>query len=289
MGERLVGRSHECDHPPWVRRLPALTAPKFALDGTSYEIHARVRALVQEGLSVYRVDAERLRALEPDLILTQTQCEVCAVSERDVEAALATWLGRRPRIVSLKPGKLEDVWDDIERAAVALEVARRGAELVARMRDRVREIAARSAGAPQRPRVACLEWIEPPMLAGHWMPQLVELAGGRSLVAEAGRPALQVDWESLRREDPDLIVVMPCGFDLARTRREVTRLSGLESWEGLRAVCQGRVALADGNAYFNRPGPRLVESLEILAEIFHPERFHFGHRGCGWTWLADDR
>ena len=278
----LVGRSHECDFPAAVRALPVLTAPKLDTRASSVEIDRSVKQLVTEGLSVYRVDAERLRELSPTFILTQDQCEVCAASLRDVELALEAWLRERPQVVSLNPATLGDVWDDVERVALALGVPERGQTAVRAIKDRVAEIAERAAGARARPRVACVEWIEPLMAAGNWMPELVELAGGASLFGASGQHSPWLEWEALREADPDAIVVMPCGFDRPRTREELPPLQAQPGWENLRAVRDGRVYVVDGNQYFNRPGPRLVESLELLAEMLHPEVFGTAHRGSAW-------
>lgn len=282
----LVGRSHECDYPASVQRLPALTAPKFDPDGTSYAIDRRVKAILQEALSVYRVDAERLRTLRPDVIVTQAQCEVCAVSVQDVEQAVSDWLDARPRIVSLAPSALTDVWADIERVAVALGAPERGRELVAALRRRIAAVVERVGAAAERPRVACIEWIDPLMAAGNWMPELIEMAGGINLFGEAGRHSPWLDWEHVVAADPDVILILPCGFDITRSRRELPRLTGRPEWPALRAVRSGRVYLTDGNHYFNRPGPRLAESLEIVAEILHPLRCRFGHEGHGWESLG---
>ena len=281
-GDQLVGRSHECDFPPWVQRLPVCTGPKFATDGTSYEIDQRVKAILAEGLSVYRVDAERLRALAPDVIVTQSQCEVCAVSLRDVEQAVCEWIESRPRIVSLEPYALADVWRDIATVATALGAAERGVELVTRLRRRIEKIVEPARGLSERPSVAVVEWIDPLMAAGNWMPELVEMAGGVNLFGEAGKHSPWMTIEELADRDPDWILVIPCGFDLERTRADMPALAARPEWMRLRAVRERRVVLGDGNQYFNRPGPRLVESLEILAEILHPEAFQFGHRGSGW-------
>lgn len=286
-GERLVGRSHECDHPEWVRRLPAVTGPKLAIDLPSADLDARVRALVEQALSVYRVDARALAALEPELVITQTQCEVCAVSLRDVEEALAHFSAHPPRVVALRPDTLADVWRDVRRVADALGVPERGVQLVSRLRQRMSAVAARCAARGPRPRVAMIEWIEPLMAAGNWMPDLVTLAGGINLFGEAGRHSPWMTWEALVASDPDVIVVSPCGFGLERTRSEMPALTGRAEWPALRAVAARRVYLADGNAYFHRPGPRLVESLEILAEMLHPAVFDFGHRGTGWAALEE--
>ncbi len=280
--ECLVGRSHECDHPPGIERLPVLTRPKLDPEKSSREIDDDVVRLVREGLSVYRVEAERLRDLRPDVILTQDHCEVCAASLRDVEAAVCDWVGGRPRLVSLSPSSLADVWGDFQRVSDALGVPDRGRALVRELTDRVTAMGEATGGLPDPPSVACIEWIDPLMAAGNWMPELVHLAGGRNLFGATGQHSPRLEWEALRAADPDLLLVLPCGFDLPRTRAEMAPLSTRPGWRELSAVRSGRVFLTDGNRYFNRPGPRLVESLEILAEILHPERFDFGHAGDGF-------
>jgi iron complex transport system substrate-binding protein len=283
--QALVGRSHECDFPSGVARLPALTAPKLDAGRPGREIDDRVRELVREGLSVYRVDEVRLREIEPTLILTQDQCEVCAASLGDVEQALEKWIGTRPQVVSLNPAKLADVWGDIERVAAAMGESERGLEVTAGLRERADAIAARAAESATHPSVACVEWIDPLMAAGNWVPELVELAGGRNLFGEAGEHSPWLDWQPLREADPDIIAVMPCGFDIERIRAELTPLLSQPGWSELRAVREKRVYLTDGNQYFNRPGPRLLESLEILAELVQPSLFSGRHQGTGWQLL----
>ena len=282
----LIGRSHECDFPPEVARLPSLTEPKFLVTGTSYDINARVKAIVQEGLSVYRVDAERLEALRPDIIVTQDQCDVCAVSLKDVEAALCTWGGRKVEIVSLKPDALADIWEDITKVARALGRERQGKRLVEELKARMVSIAEQSGAARTRPRGAMIEWVDPLMAGGNWMPELVQLAGGENLFGVAGQPSPWLDWDEVVAADPDLILVHPCGFDMARTLQEMLLLEHRSGWRELKAVRRGRIFVADGNQYFNRPGPRIVESLEIMAEIFHPELFPTRHEGEGWIRYA---
>lgn len=281
--DQLVGRSHECDYPPSVKRLPVCTEPKFDVEGASYAIDQRVKAIVQEGLSVYRVNGQVLQDLEPDVIVTQSQCEVCAVSEREVERVVCQWLRKCPRIVSLKPNQLADVWQDIELVADALGVPERGAELVGQLRQRMAVITAQAQALEPRPTVACIEWIEPLMAAGNWMPELVCMAGGVNLFGVAGKHSPWMTWDELRQRDPDIIIVLPCGFDIERTKQEMPALVRQPGWQELQAVRRHKVFLADGNQYFNRPGPRLAESLEILAEICHPESFHFGREGAGWV------
>ena len=228
------------------------------------------------------MDADRLRALRPDVIITQSHCEVCAVSRRDVEAAVCQWLDARPVIVSLHPEALADIWGSIPTVADALGVPERGRQLVDRLRGRMAAIADKARALPDRPTVACLEWLDPLMAAGNWMPELVELAGGVDLFGTAGRHAPWLPWDELRARDPEVLIALPCGFDRARTRAELPALTQRPGWSALRAVRTKRVSLADGNQFFNRPGPRIAESLEILAEILHPEAFHFGHEGTGW-------
>ncbi|HEX5034565.1 MAG TPA: cobalamin-binding protein [bacterium] len=281
----LVGRSHECDFPPWVQALPVLTHPAFSPEGGSLAIDRDVKSLVERGLSIYRVEAERLKSLKPDFIVTQSQCEVCAVSESELEKALGDWVGERSRIVSLKPDSLADVWSDIRRCAEALGVAERGQSLIQQLSVRMAGIEKQGADLA-RPSVACLEWFEPLMAAGNWMPELVAMAGGRNLFGEAGKHSPWLHWEALSERDPERILLMPCGYGLAKVRASLSELEKHAAWKNLRAVREGRVYLVDGNQYFNRPGPRLVESLEILAEILHPEEFDFGHRGKGWEFLA---
>jgi iron complex transport system substrate-binding protein len=279
---QLVGRSHECDFPSSIKRLPICTSPKFQVEGLSYEIDQRVKAILQEALSVYRVDAGLLERLQPTHIVTQSQCEVCAVSLKDVEDAVCQFTSSHPVIVSLEPNELADVWADIRRVAKALGVAQRGEDVVSALQRRMAEIASRTGKIAARPAVACIEWIEPLMAAGNWMPELVEMAGGVNLFGQAGKHSPWMTWEELVNSDPDIIFISPCGFDIKRTMEETHLLAEKPDWNSLKAVRTRRVFVADGNKYFNRPGPRLAESLEILAELLHPELFRFDHRGDGW-------
>jgi iron complex transport system substrate-binding protein len=285
-GGWLVGRSHECDFPPEVARLPALTAPKFKVEGSSAEIDARVRAIVRDGLSVYRVDAEALSALAPDVILTQDHCEVCAVSLADVAAATCTWTGQPVEIVSLRPDSLADAYADIRRVAQALSTPEAGEALVRRMQQRIGAVSARVAARP-RPRVAFIEWVEPLMAGGNWMPELIEAAGGTNLFGTAGEHSDWIKWADLAAADPDAIVVAPCGYGLARCLEELPLLQAKPGWSDLAAVRSGRVYFADGNAYCNRPGPRLADTIEILAEMLHPDAA--GHRHEGTAWVRSPR
>ena len=280
--DQLVRRSHECDFPADVPPLPQLTAPKFKIEGTSAEIDTRVRDIVRDGLSVYRVDGDALKALSPDVIVTQDHCEVCAVSLSDVEAATCTWTGRAVEIVSLKPDSTADTYADIRRVARALGVASAGEVLVTDMQTRIATVARRVAMAP-RPRVAFIEWVEPLMAGGNWMPELIEAAGGDNLFGAAGKHSDWMQWNELAAADPDVILVAPCGYDLQRCLEELALLQAKPGWRDLKAVRSARVRFADGNAYFNRPGPRLADSTEIIAEILHPELFAPRHHGTAWV------
>lgn len=279
---QLVGRSHECDFPRSLQSRPACTASRIEASAPSARLDEEVKALGRSGEGLYRVDAERLRALRPDVILTQAQCDVCAVSVAEVEAALADWPGTRPQVLTLAPVRLADLWVDLARVAEALEAGERGAQVIRDLKGRVADVILKATPLARRPTVACLEWLDPVMAAGNWVPELVELAGGRNLFGEAGKHSPWLDWNSLVQRDPGVLVVIPCGFDLGRTEREMPALTGRLGWGRLQAVRQGRVFLADGSAYFNRPGPRLVDSLEMLAEMLHPGEFRFGHEGRGW-------
>jgi iron complex transport system substrate-binding protein len=284
----LVGRSHECDFPPGIERLPVCTASKIHGAVTSEEIHQSVEKILHHDISVYDVDAKLLRDLAPTHIVTQVQCDVCAVSLRDVEAAIADWSGMpSPRLVPLNPGSLNDVWADIRRTAAALDRVDAGAELVGHLERSMRDIAESAASARDKPRVATIEWIEPLMAAGNWMPELVEMAGGINLFGEAGQHSPWLRWDELIASDPDVVLIFPCGFDIEQTCRDMHHLTMRAEWPLLRAVQSGCVFVIDGNQYCNRPGPRLLESLAILAEILHPNRFAFGHQGKGWRQWRD--
>ncbi len=279
---QIVGRSHECDFPHSITHLPALTSPKFNPEGTSFEIDQRVKTILSEALAVYRVDAERLRDLKPDFIVTQSQCDVCAVSMREVEEAVAQWTGTRPQIVSLAPYALREVFTDMEHVGEALGVKGHASDVVGRLRARMHSIEERARTAASRPRVAIIEWIDPLMAAGNWMPELVTMAGGVNLFGKAGEHSPWMKFEEIVAADPDLILIAPCGFNMDRAAIDLPALTTRPEWPRLKAVKARKVFLGEGNQYFNRPGPRIVESLEILGEILHPELFNFGHKGPGW-------
>jgi iron complex transport system substrate-binding protein len=285
--DRLVGRSHECDFPRGVLDLPVCTAAKINVHADSAEIDRQVKSLLAGAVSIYSVDVNVLQKLQPDVIVTQSQCEVCAVSLKDVERAVCALLGSHPRIVSVEPNGLDDIWTSFRQVAQALDVEQAGERLIQKSQERLAEIHRRASRLDSRPTVACIEWIEPLMAAGNWVPELVEIAGGVNLFGEIGKHSPWMSWDNLVARDPEVIVIMPCGWDIARSSAEMHWLSSRPEWGHLRAVRHGRVAMTDGNQFFNRPGPRVVESAEILAEIIHPEAFDFGHRGIAWEpWRA---
>jgi iron complex transport system substrate-binding protein len=281
----LVGRSHACDFPPSLRSVPVCTAPRLELRANSARLDREVKALQRDALSVHRIEVEKLKALRPDFILTQSQCDVCAVDSTAVKEALGQWIGAKPRLLSLAPQRLTDLWSDLQRVADALGVTARGRQLVRTLKGRMADVIEKSCLVAHQPSVACIEWIDPLMAAGNWVPELVELAGGLNLFGESGQHSPWLNWEAVQEHDPEFLVVMPCGFSLERTRQEMPALLGRPDGAKLRAVRRGRVFVTDGNQYFNRPGPRLVESLEILAEILHSDVFRFGHEGTGWQRL----
>lgn len=261
--QQLVGVTHECDYPPSVGGKPVLTSS--VLDGrlTSKDVDRHIRALVHRGSSIYQLDAGRLDALRPDLVLTQELCRVCAVSYSIVEQAVRRIDGT-PQLVSLEPESLEDAWRTIEAVGRLTGQLDRAQELIASLRHRLAAVRAAVAGRPLR-RVVCLEWIDPPFSCGHWTPELVSLAGGQELLGAGGRPAAPVSLEAVADIQPEVVVIMACGFGLKRSLEELGRLD--DAFNELAP----ELWVVDGNAYFSRPGPRLVDSVEILAGILHPE------------------
>ncbi len=278
----LVGRSHECDVPSSVKQLPVCSEPRIDISAPSPVIDQQVKSALRDALSIFRVLNPELQRLRPTMIITQTQCEVCAVNLKDVEAAVTELIGLTPEIVPLLPMSLNDIWSDIHKVATALGASDQGHHLVNNLQQRLLGISANTARLQSRPKVACIEWIEPLMSAGNWIPELVEIANGQCLHATAGHHSPWLSWTDLLASDPDVIIIMPCGFDLERTEREFSTLTSHPEWQSLRAVHNGDVFLADGHLYFNRPGPRVVESAEILAEILHGSTVSYGHQGSGW-------
>jgi iron complex transport system substrate-binding protein len=270
-GELVVGVSHECDHPPEAKRRPVLTGSALPAALPSAAVDAAVSAQLASGASLYTLDEAAIAALAPDLVFTQELCPVCAVSTAQVDGALAP-IPRCPEVVSLDPTRLEDVLADILRVGARVGRERAAAELVAALRARLERIECATHGRP-RLTVVALEWLDPPFLGGHWVPQMIAVAGGRDPFAvQPGERSRRASWEEIAAADPDWIVAMPCGFDEAGAAREVEKLADVAAWRALRAVRAGRVAAVDANGCFSRPGPRLVDGVERLHELLTAAR-----------------
>jgi len=290
--DQMVGRSHECDYPPEVRLLPVVSTVQIDINTSSAEIDAQVKQLAQKkrepedpalkALSIYAIDIDRLQELRPDVIFTQTQCEVCAVSERDVIRAIARLTGLQPLVVSLSPYRLQDVWEDVLRVGRALGKGDQAQTLVERYQQRLSDLAIKTAAFGYKPGVAVLEWLDPLMGAGNWTPELVAYAGGENIFGEVGQHSPWLSWEELQAADPGVIVLCPCGYSLERTMQDVPLLQQHPAWAGLKAVRNGRVYAIDGNQYVNRSGPRLVESAELLARVIWGEGLDIVVDYKGW-------
>ncbi|MBY0512343.1 MAG: cobalamin-binding protein [Gemmataceae bacterium] len=270
LGEDLVGVTHECDHPPSVQSLPRVTRTLIPHDAGSREIDALVRERLKTQRALYTLDMPVLERLRPDLIVTQALCDVCAVAEAEVTAAACSLPGR-PKVANLEPMCLAEVFECFRLVGAAAGVPGRAAGVIGRLQARVGAVVDRSAAVSARPRVVLLEWIDPPFCSGHWSPELVRLAGGVETVGREGQPSRTTAWAEILEADPEVMVIACCGFDAERTRCDLPILAGYPGFAELSCVRSGRVYLVDGNAYFSRPGPRLVDSLEILAHALHPD------------------
>jgi iron complex transport system substrate-binding protein len=271
-GDTLVGVTHECDYPPGVEKLPKLTSSKIDGGMTGAEIDAAVERHMTDAGSLYALDAGLLEELAPDLILTQGLCEVCAVSTSLVERT-AAGLKNEPEVLTLNPTSLRDVFDDAVRIGEALGSGGATREKITGLEERLAAVRGAVAGLP-RPRAGCIEWIDPPFSAGHWVPEMVRIAGGEEVFVGPGERSGRLSWEEVFEAAPEVLVLMPCGFDARRATQEARRvLPGLPGWEELPAVKRSRVWAVDANSFFSRPAPRLVEGIEILARLLHPDVF----------------
>ena len=273
LGDQLYGVSHECDYPPEAAAKPTLIRSAFDQSSlSSLEIDHAVMERLRSGEGVYTIDQDLLRQAEPDLILTQELCDVCAVPYSEVKRAVDQ-LVSRPRLLPLSPSLLGDVLQDISRVGEATGREEQAGFLVRRLRERIDRVTARTATAAERPATFCLEWADPLYVAGHWIPEMVEMAGGIDGLGGKGKPSVPIEWERVVIYAPEVVILMPCGFDVERAVREMPLLTRLPGWSDLPAVQRGQVYAVNATAYFSRSGPRLVDGLELLAKILHPELF----------------
>ena len=270
LGIDPVGVTHECDYPPRVESIPTVVHSTIDTGGSSRAVDDRVQRSIERG-GVYALDHDRLRDLDPDVIVSQGLCDVCAVDEAVVRETVAD-LGLDADLVATHPHSLDDVLDDVERIGRAIGRESAAQRLIGDLRDRTDRIRERVDGTDTLT-VTVLDWLDPVMVSGHWMPELVEIAGGEFRLAEPGERSGPIEWQTLREADPDVLVAAPCGFSLDRTSESLPDLTAREGWSELRAVREGRTYMMDGNHYVNRPGPRLVDTLEHRAAVLHPERF----------------
>ncbi len=268
--DQLVGVTHECDYPPFVRRLPKVTRSLIPTEASSGEIDRLVRERLRTDRALYTLDLPVLQVLRPDLIVTQALCDVCAVAEDEVRAAACT-LPDGPRVINLEPQTLSEVLTSIREVATTAGVDRYGEEVIRELSARVEKVVARTAGLEHRPRVALLEWLDPPFSCGHWSPELVRLAGGIDGLGQEGRPSRTLRWDEVLTWQPEVVFIACCGFSVERTSCDLPTLRSVPGWQDVPAVRSDRVYVTDGSHYFSRPGPRLVDSLEILAHTLHPD------------------
>ncbi|MGH9745477.1 MAG: cobalamin-binding protein, partial [Candidatus Acidiferrales bacterium] len=277
LGDSVAGVTHECDFPPEAAKKPPLIRPRVDPQASPAEIDRQVSELVSRGESIYAVDADLLASLAPDLIITQDLCHVCAASPDDLATAL-TRFARRPRVLSLTPHSIADVWNDIRRIGEATGRRRDAQGLAITLEQKVAAIEMRVAGA-RRPRVLCLEWMEPFYIAGHWVPEMVAKAGGEDVLGRPGEPSFRASLEAIASTNAEIIVVMPCGYGVARASAEFCLEKLLESWKNLPAIRDRQIFAVDANSYFSRPGPRLADGVALLAHLFHPDRVVMGATG----------
>lgn len=280
--DQLIGRSHECDSPETVLELPVCSSAKLISGASSLEIDKQIKEILSDALSIYTIDKERIKDLHPTVIITQSQCEVCAVALKDVEGILQEMLDGNVELISLNPRALSDIFSEILLLAEKLGVSDAGQAFVAELQERCDLIQHKLKFVGHRPTVICIEWLSPLMTAGNWTPELIQIAGGTSLLSENGKHSGSIEFSAIQAADPDIIVIAPCGFPLDRTLQEINLLFDLPGWNDLKAVKNNNVFIADGNQYFNRSSQKVVDTIELLAEIIHPKQFVFGYEGRGW-------
>ncbi len=285
--DQLVGISHECDYPGSIRGLPQLSQPRLNPSLPSQAIHEEVQERVRKGLSLYEIDTEQLASLKPDLVITQDQCDVCAVSLKDVEAAVCSWTGQQTRLLSLKPYTLEEIEESFLQVGAATNRVKEAQELRHRFRAKLDAVRQAVIPAAAWPRVLNLEWLQPPIVGGGWIPELVRVAGGVPLIVSDADHFLKVEWSEIESINPEIIALYPCGFDVPRTLKEMKVPEVMSHLMRLSAVRDGKMFVCDGNAYFNRSGPRIADSCELLSGLFHPElcaEYRKKHRAFFTAW-----
>ncbi|MCX5723644.1 MAG: cobalamin-binding protein [Nitrospirae bacterium] len=270
LSDELVGISHECDYPPAIQTLPIMVEPLVSPQGlTSAEIDRQVRQLVASGQRLYRLNDHLLQQAQPDLILTQDLCHVCAVTPDQLQDALRA-MPHQPAILTLNPHTVHDVIDDVERIGEAAGRPEEGHRLAGQLRGRLDAVRTRVQGLSHRPRVVCIEWLSPLYVAGHWVPEMVQLAGGQDVLAQPGSPSRVVTWDEILAAAPDVLIVMPCGFSVERTQAELSQLMRQPGQWALPPALAPHTFLVDASSYFSRPGPRLIDGIELLASLLHP-------------------
>ena len=282
--DSLVGISHECDFPESIKKLPVCSEPRFDVNGKSIEIEQSIKSLMQEALSIYRVKEDAIRSLNPDIIITQSQCDLCAVSIKDVRIAIEQAIGINPEIISLSPTCLEDVWNDILELGIVLQKESIAKDLVKSIKNDI-SIISKKNKSKNPVSVGCIEWTEPLMFAGNWVPEIVQIVGGKSLSGVAGEHSNWSKYEELYQHDPDKIIFMPCGYDMNKTKVELSNFTHDVRWKSLKAVRTDEVYLTDGNQYFNRPGPRLLDSIKIMDDIMNNTNV-YNFKNHGWRKLS---
>ena len=280
LSDNLVGVSHECDYPKEVLKLPKLTTSRIKREQSSLKIDDEIKKILEQSLSVYEVKSDLLKELDPDVIITQSQCSVCAVSLKDVEKCLRNFIDKKPVLIDLKPNTFEDVLKDIKLVGKKLDKEEESNFLVKNIKKEVNKIKAKTINSKIK-NVLCIEWIEPIMTAGNWIPQLVQFAGGKSILAKTGKNSNFVKLEDINFQEVDIVIFMPCGFDINRSKKEIFK-SNIDYFNVLK---DKKKFLVDGNKYFNRPGPDILESTRILAEIIHPDIFPANQNIRRWVSL----
>ena len=279
----IVGKSHECDYPEDLNNIKKLTSPKINVEGASGEIHKEITEILENSLSVYKVDVNELKKLNPDIVVTQAHCEVCAVSFSEVQEIVTNHLDKNTKIISLQPNTLDDVFEDINRVAKGLNIDEiKTKNLIKPLEERLKNIQVKSSEKKKK-KIACIEWIDPLMAAGNWIPEMVKISGGEDVFGKSGKDSHWIKFDEVKKYNPEIIIFLPCGYDIEKTKNEVENLFNQQNkWNALNAFMNKEIYIVDGNQFFNRPGPRLLESLEIFAEIIHPGLFNFNHNEDGW-------